>query len=227
MKPTRATPIISAEAVAAVRRGLRLAFSRARWPVAPDSLGTGTPSTLHRRAGDDRAEHEHAEDDGERRRGRGATAPVARRRRCRRRRRPRRRRRRPGRRPCAGARRRCARWRRPAGRRSGAMRLARRAGPIDESSVTAMPTTKAVMTVPVVMTTSPLGDLEADGAEQRPQAEGHAARRRPRPTRRGDRRRRAPTRAAPTRSTWRRLAPTARSIAISRMRWATMIEKVL
>ena len=29
------------------------------------------------------------------------------------------------------------------------------------------------------------------------------------------------------RSTCRRLAPTARSIAISRMRWAMMIEKVL
>ena len=39
MNPTRATPIISAEAVAAVRRGLRLAFSRARWPVAPDTFG--------------------------------------------------------------------------------------------------------------------------------------------------------------------------------------------
>jgi hypothetical protein len=28
-------------------------------------------------------------------------------------------------------------------------------------------------------------------------------------------------------STWRRLAPTARNRAISRVRWATMIEKVL
>ena len=42
MNPTRATPTISAEAVAAERRGLRLAFSRARWPVAPDSL-VGAP----------------------------------------------------------------------------------------------------------------------------------------------------------------------------------------
>ena len=30
MKPTRATPIISADAVAAVRLGLRMAFSRAQ-----------------------------------------------------------------------------------------------------------------------------------------------------------------------------------------------------
>ena len=39
----------------------------------------------------------------------------------------------------------------------GLMRLALRAGPTDESSVTETPTTKAVMTVPDVMTTSPLG----------------------------------------------------------------------
>ena len=42
-------------------RGLRLAFSRARWPVAPDTFG-GSAQEVHRRAGDDRAEHEHAED---------------------------------------------------------------------------------------------------------------------------------------------------------------------
>ena len=45
MKPTRATPIIRADAVAAVRRGLRRAFSVARWPVAPDTL-VGRPSTF-------------------------------------------------------------------------------------------------------------------------------------------------------------------------------------
>jgi hypothetical protein len=43
MKPMRATPIISADAVAAVRFGLRMAFSRARFPVTPRRPGSGAP----------------------------------------------------------------------------------------------------------------------------------------------------------------------------------------
>ena len=43
MKPTSATPIMSADAVAAVRRGLRIAFSRASVPVMPRTLGSGAP----------------------------------------------------------------------------------------------------------------------------------------------------------------------------------------
>ena len=44
MNPTRATPIISADAVAAVRLGLRRAFCRAYLPVTPNSR-VGTPSS--------------------------------------------------------------------------------------------------------------------------------------------------------------------------------------
>src|SRR5688572_7806863 len=44
MKPTRATPIMRAEAVADVRLGLRLAFSRARRPVVPETAWMGAPS---------------------------------------------------------------------------------------------------------------------------------------------------------------------------------------
>ena len=43
---TSATPIISAAAVADVRRGARPAFSRARMPGAPSTLATGQPMAL-------------------------------------------------------------------------------------------------------------------------------------------------------------------------------------
>ncbi len=43
MKATRPTPIISAEALAAVRLGLRMVFSRARVPVTPLTRGSGAP----------------------------------------------------------------------------------------------------------------------------------------------------------------------------------------
>ena len=43
---TSATPIISAAAVADVRRGARPAFSRARMPGAPSTLATGQPIAL-------------------------------------------------------------------------------------------------------------------------------------------------------------------------------------
>jgi hypothetical protein len=43
MNPTRPTPIISAEALAAVRLGLRMVFSRARVPVTPLMRGSGAP----------------------------------------------------------------------------------------------------------------------------------------------------------------------------------------
>ena len=45
MKPTRPTPIISADALAAVRFGLRIAFSRASSPVMPRVRGSGAPIT--------------------------------------------------------------------------------------------------------------------------------------------------------------------------------------
>ena len=45
MNPTRATPIMSAAAVADVRLGLRRAFSWARCPAVPDTARAGMPST--------------------------------------------------------------------------------------------------------------------------------------------------------------------------------------
>jgi hypothetical protein len=107
----------------------------------------------------------------------------------------------------------------------GAMRLARRAGPTDDSIVTEMPTTKAVVTVALLMTTVPFG-ISRPTAPRRP--------RRPKdistPAARPMAEETAPMMAdssSTERSTWRRLAPTARSMAISRMRWAMVIEKVL
>jgi hypothetical protein len=46
MKPTSPTPIISAEALDAVRLGLRMAFSRASAPAVPRRRGSGAPSAL-------------------------------------------------------------------------------------------------------------------------------------------------------------------------------------
>ena len=43
MNAIRPTPIISAEALAAVRLGLRMVFSRARVPVTPLMRGSGAP----------------------------------------------------------------------------------------------------------------------------------------------------------------------------------------
>ena len=43
MNATRPTPIINADAVAAVRLGLRIAFSRASCPQIPRSRGSGQP----------------------------------------------------------------------------------------------------------------------------------------------------------------------------------------
>ena len=88
-----------------------------------------------------------------------------------------------------------------------------------------MPTTKAVTIVPVVMTTSPLGISRptAPSSARRPKDISTPT---PRPTAEAT----TPTTTdsnSTERSTWRRLAPMARSIAISRVRWATTIEKVL
>ncbi len=43
---TSARPIINADAVDALRRGLRMAFSRPSRPVAPNRAGSGLPMTL-------------------------------------------------------------------------------------------------------------------------------------------------------------------------------------
>ena len=76
MKPTRATPIISAAAVAEVRFGLRMAFSRASVPVMPFRRGSGAPMHPAERTGEDRAEHGDADEDSERTERRPARMPA-------------------------------------------------------------------------------------------------------------------------------------------------------
>ena len=121
MKPTRPTPIINAEALAAVRFGLRMAFSRASSPVMPRSRGSGAPIT--RLSGSDtvRPEDGHSEEHEQRagahhqhRLRDAAEQPDAAAPRCRDRAPPARRRR------AASTRTRCCRRRRAASRRSAA-----------------------------------------------------------------------------------------------------------
>ena len=66
MKATSATPIISADAVAAVRRGLRVAFSRASVPAMPRKRGQRRTDDPCERPGDDRTEHRDTDEHGER-----------------------------------------------------------------------------------------------------------------------------------------------------------------
>ena len=166
----------------------------------------GSAEEVHRRAGDDRTEHEHAEGgrehaEPEQLDGFGAGAGDT---------------------GGEGRPRRHRGWPRPSTvRRSdvvvlsmavsrraaiGAMRLALRAGPTDDSIVTVMPTAKAVVIVPLVMTTSPLGISRPTAASSASEAEGHqhagAEADRPRPPHRRWRTRAAPT-AAPG-GGWRR-----------------------
>ena len=63
MKPTRPTPIISAAAVAAVRFGLRIAFSRASAPVDAPQPRQRASRCTRLSGSDDRApEHGDAEE---------------------------------------------------------------------------------------------------------------------------------------------------------------------
>jgi hypothetical protein len=78
---TRARPTMSADAVAAVRRGLRRAFSRARWPVVPQMRGRTAPTTRTNgraaRAERDRREHERHRAEPDERRGVAAVVGEA------------------------------------------------------------------------------------------------------------------------------------------------------
>ena len=225
MKPTRATPIIRADAVAAVRRGLRRAFSVAPGGRSRRTPWSGAPSTVHDGTGDHRGRDEHAEDEeqhaeaeelersGTRAGDAGGEGDGA---------------------ATGDGEAEQGPLQRSVGVLDGGVpqrgdgldaaglegrtdRREQRHGDADHEGRD----DRAGRDDHVAAR-----DLEADRSEERPQAEGHAH---------AGRRGRRPRRPAPTmadssstdRSTWRRLAPTARSIAISRMRWATMIEKVL
>ena len=159
MKPTRATPIISAAAVADVRLGLRIAFSRASVPGMPLQAGQRRTDDPADRTGQDRTEHgdtdEHqqrAEAD-QRQAGtteqpgapwRRAPSPVT-----------------ASRRRRGGGCCRSGRRRRRASPRSAEPSPARRAGNTAEATLTPRPAMIEMMTVLLVSTTPPGGDVDA------------------------------------------------------------------
>ncbi len=107
---------------------------------------------------------------------------------------------------------------------TGAIRTARRAGLMAATSVTPTPTTMHTMTVRASNTRGPDGSVTPKplSSFSRPMA---ASTPRPRPI--SDET--SPTMAASPRTerkTWRRLAPTMRRSASSRVRWPTVMEKV-
>ena len=222
---TTATPTISADAVPAVRRGLRMAFWRASPPVMPRRRATGAPRTdaagrAATRAEHDRAHHrEHRAEPHEGQRvavaqgGDAASGP--------RHRRP------TGRRPPRGpGTARCARQPRRAAPPAAPPARPCTPGTTPATSVTTMPTAKATAAVPPVTTMPPAGS-ENPAASKRPLSSPAMSTPAPSPTAR----RRRPTSDGlghhrPAGSGPRR-APRARSSAAWRVRWATMIEKVL
>ena len=108
---------------------------------------------------------------------------------------------------------------------TGGMRTARRAGLTAATTVTPTPTRSETTTVRVSKTGDPAGRLTPNprSSASIPKA---ASTPRPMPTAEDT----SPTIAASPRTerkTWRRLAPTMRRSASSRVRWPTMIEKVL
>ena len=219
---TSASPIISAAAVWAVRRGLRIEFSRPRRPgipssaasgrpSAPDSgramIGTSIPTAMNTRsapiptsatAGDARPSSTAA------RPPTASTLPAITRRR----------------RSDSGS---SSLWSTSAA--TGAIRTARRAGTIADTTVTPTPTTIATTTVRASNTSGDDGSTipNAFSSALRPIA---ATTPRPRPISDAA----SPISAASPRTernTCRRLAPTTRSSASSRVRWPTVIENVL
>ena len=221
MVDTRARPTMRADDVCAVRRGLRIEFSRPNLPEIPKTAARGRPSAL---------------DSGRATTGASipmpmkmATAPT------------------PtswmaglpsprvntatprtaSTLPTVMRRRDDSCWseRKSANAATGGMRTARRAGLTADTTVTPMPTTSAATAVRGAKTSGPDGRVMPKplSSSSRPRA---ASTPRPRPTSDAT----VPRMAASTstdRNTCRRLAPTIRSRASSRVRWPTMIENVL
>ena len=227
-----ATPTISAAAVAAVRPGWRIAFSRASRPVMPNSalerpadeprpagatsrgLSSATPRNAARGAAADEAQRRRRTSGRrtgpthEQRHGAQAQQQRQRRRRTARRARAAARRPRAARRPAARA------WRGSPGMHARQQRDQRADQQRDDDRA------RSAITVPLE------GSVDADGLEQRLEAAARAgcrARGRPAAPR-------TPS-TSPSVSTerriWRRLAPSVRSSANSRVRCATVIENVL
>ncbi len=219
---TTATPIMRAEAVPAVRRGLRTALRRASVPDTPRRAAAGAPSrpaagraatgpsrttpTTVARAPRPVSEISPSPRVPAKTRPTPAAVSAA---------------------PAAARSRELADRSTAASRRaaSGAVRAARTAGPRLASSVTTTPTTAAVTTLAVPTTSCDVGMAmpAASIRAMRPVA-------RPMPAAIPAADATIPVASASTvidRSTWPREAPSARSSADSRVRWATRIEKVL
>ena len=222
---TSASPIISAAAVEAVRAGLRIAFSRARRPGIPRSFSSGTPTseargvtslglssaTPSRTAAAPIPTQASA---GERASKRPTTirprpaairqiAAIVRARRSR---------------VVAGT----APSRRPA---TGGTRVARSAGKNAATTVSPVPSSSPTITVRAAITVPVLG-------RSMPSALNSELIRGPNPIPARTPRIAAPSPIANASITteeriWRRFAPSVRSIANSRVRWATVIENVL
>jgi hypothetical protein len=224
MNTTSPTPIISADAVLAVRRGFRRAFSRARRPVTPQRRGSGAPIS--------RASAGAVAGPSTARPVKASRAPMPMR----------------WREPSPSAARPHHTAAAPAARINrastslafdrpvvstatsrmaaiGGTVAARRAGKIADTRVMPVPTSSDD-------TTAEAGTMIGVSGPANPISRSNAlrpmARRIPNPTPTAEAT--APTAAASSitePSTCRRLAPTARSRASSRVRWATMIENVL
>ena len=108
---------------------------------------------------------------------------------------------------------------------TGGMRTARRAGLMADTRVTPTPTTRAAITVRDWKTSGPVGRVTPNPlrSASRPTAARTPS---PRPTSEATTPRMVASRST-ERNTWRRLAPTILNSASSRVRWPTMIEKVL
>ena len=223
---TSARPIIRAAAVAAVRAGLRTAFSRASAPAAPvRPRGQPTTAAIGRTSRDDTTatpmnrastpapiiiiRSPVARPSASRPRARAApasavatTATTAERR---------------DGAPSAVAPSRTA--------AIGGTRVARMAGTRPASSVTSVPTSSATTTVRVAKTVSPCGMSRpiTRNSSVRPDDSSTPS---PRPTSEATTPM-IPASARTERSTWRRVAPSVRRVASSRERWATVMLRVL
>ncbi len=217
------TPIMRAEAVAEVRLGLRMAFSRARRPVTPNAA-SGVPST--RLTGPAKLGPSTATPTKIRKAPTpmwGRRLPVA------------------VNSPWYSSARPTTVSSSPASRRAlerldtstatwrmaaiGATLAARRAGNRAATRVTTTPTTSELITVVVEIT----GAVEGSPSPARA-SRSRSPMARPTPATTPNTEATTPTASASPKiepSTWPRPAPMARSSAISRVRWATMIEKVL
>ena len=108
---------------------------------------------------------------------------------------------------------------------TGGMRMARRAGLMADTTVTPTPTARATITVRDSKARDPVGSVIPNPlrSSSSPTAASTPS---PRPTSEASTPRMRAS-SSTERKSWRRLAPTMRSRASSRVRWPTMIEKVL